>query len=178
MLLIQPPTHDEGAGFRQTFCGPAALSALTGLPAETVARRIEHITQEPAEKLAGMRNWEMRSALRLFGLRIAREHSYGTVESRPKRRRGWWGRLVHPDDLDGETETYWAGRPTLARWLRERDPELHSAACILSVTHSGHYIVVQGGDVADNHQGLVPVEDSKWRRARVRRLIVVTSRSD
>jgi hypothetical protein len=149
------------------------LSALTGIPAETVARRIEHLTG-PAEHLAGMHHWEMTAALKHFGL-SHKSIAYGRLEDRPKRRRGWWAQLVTRDCLKGQSEVAWVGRPTLARWALERDAETYNSPCVLVI--SNHFVVVQGGDIADSVHGLMPLDESPYRRRRVHRATVI-GRSD
>lgn len=38
----------------------------------------------------------------------------------------------------------------------------------------GHFVTVQGDDIADNNQGLIPVQDSRYRRCRVRRVLILS----
>lgn len=120
-----------------------------------------------------MTMWEMRAALELLGF-SPETRTYGTLSAVPKRRRGWWGQLVGPNDLQGLNEVQWVGRPTLVRWLRERDGNTFDSPCVLSIggDRNGHF-VVQGNHVADNQQGLMPVEQSRYRRWRVCRALIL-----
>ena len=174
-MLIQPPTHDEG-GFQQGYCVPAALSALTGMTAEAAGRILaaEVMGRRP-EEVKGVRIHELLAALRHLGYDYSVQ-SFGHLEQRPMRRRGWWGRLVSEDYVEGRFELRRVGRPTLARWLRERDSATQDAPCLLSLS-GVHLVVVQGEDVADNIQGMVPTERSRYLRRRVARVVRIEGRT-
>lgn len=131
----------------QTFCGPAALSAITGMTAECGAAWINVRRGVPL-------HYRVRSSVD-EEIRFALENT------------GWRLRMV-PRSAVSEFAHF---PPSLAAFLRGRREPFGTALLLLTVGH--HYVVVAGRRIADNQQGLVGIGASHHRRKRVRRCYVV-----
>lgn len=114
------------------WCGPAALSIITGLPADSMKPRINAMRDRaPGAAVKGVRHIEMEWALAQLGFKVQLSWSY-------LRATGW----------DASVAEARAARPTLARWLAERQPKhMHN---MLLVTVGNHYVVVKGRKLCDN----------------------------
>ena len=132
----------------QRFCGPGALSAITGRTAECGAAWINVERGRPAWRLVqGCSNHQVRRALRKLGY-IARRQYVCNVITRS-------GRFL---------------KPTVMQWLDQR---IHKSATYLVVV-TGHYVVVRGNQLVDNQHGNpVHVERSKHIRKRVRMVFII-----
>lgn len=131
----------------RTWCGPSAISAITGWSVDEAAR---WLWQRRGKKgtpkgVRGTYPSEVCACLGAAG--------FGTLRIRTRR-------LGHDD------------RPTLAEWMRKRGPELRKATVLLSVGH--HWVVVRGRKFVDSHT-LEPVSIRKapHRRSRVKYAFVV-----
>jgi hypothetical protein len=118
---------------RSTWCGPAAISIITGCGYDCAVDLMKSVSGRPMIK--GVYNGWMLQALRRLG------YDCGT-----------------PEEF-----TDW--RPTLAWWLRTRDPEDMQTTYLVNVTH--HYVVVRGRKIADN-KTTVPVFLRQYPRRRAR----------
>ena len=120
-LYVHDVTHRDDMP-HQPFCGPAAISAITGRMAECAAAWINTRRQDPIDKIVeGTYLLETLWALRALGYATSIE-----------------GQAPHP-----------LIRPTLTQWfhhLREDANKLY-----LLATHE-HWMVVQGDDVLCSNQ--------------------------
>jgi hypothetical protein len=131
--------HDIHGGSR--WCGPAALTALTGRPTDEMAAEIRKVTGRK------MITYVYASELQ------------ETLESL-----GYTTRLEY---ITGE-------KPTLARWLREREDR--NAFTIVLVTR--HFVTVKGVKLVDNRvKKPVFIRKAPGRRKRVLGVITVTGRT-
>lgn len=145
-------THRKDLG-RNRYCGPGAVSIITGRTAECAVRWIlAGRGYGPRERNGGIKGTfgvEVGEALHALGYELGMSHSAA---------------------IDGK-------RPTLARWLRERTPEQRRRTYLVSA--GGHWIVVRGNKVACSITGApVNLREYPHRRYRVRRYSRVTLRED
>jgi hypothetical protein len=68
-------THNK-TGFRNSYCGPAALSAIAGITAEQAAMLLRHVGGRRA--ICSTYDHEMVRALSVLGLKIEEQHVVGT----------------------------------------------------------------------------------------------------
>lgn len=113
------------------YCGPAALSAIVGLTTDSAAQILREITGQRA--IGGVTIASMSEALRRLGFRIHDPIRYREARA---------GSLQ---------------RPTLARWLREYP---RGAEEVVLVCITGHFLVVKGHKIYDNHH-----PDGVWIRS-------------
>jgi hypothetical protein len=121
---------------KNSYCGPAAVAALTGV---TTTKAAEFIR---------------------------------TAYNRKAIRRVYPEELVHALKEMGYRATYSlvSGKPTMAKWLREREDR--NAANILFLT--GHFVAVKGNKFVDNHtKEPVWISKAPGRRKRVLGVIEV-----
>lgn len=139
------------------WCGPAALSAVTGKPTSHVVEAIRQ-SVNPAYRnkpVKGVSNEILRRAAELLGCDIICHFNYimerrnASVDERLSRHRiGTW----RP--------------PTLAAFCRQHRELLRHEILIINIT--GHYVTVSGRSFIDNHTGkVVPLSEAPFRRARV-----------
>ena len=144
------------------FCGPAALSLLTGRPVDEIVLAVKNlrISDEGIRgyrPLKGMYNSEMIAVLGQYGfelVRMARECQ--------------------------DVYRLYDARPTLARWLRAKRQyrqEHPDAKILLNVT--GHYLVLHGRKLYDNHnpEG-VWLRQYRHRRIRVKHAWVCRQKTE
>lgn len=137
-------TSDTTIDAPRFWCGPSAVSALTGQPQEHVSQWIaKRRGKGTARGVRGTSTGEVRSALAHTGLHTKRLESYEKGD-----------------------------RPTLAAWLKQRGPEVRKATCLIEV--GDHWIVVKGRKLVDNHHPTpVFIKQAKGRRARVKKVWLV-----
>ena len=124
---------------RNTYCGPAALSALADISTDDAARRIRDITGDRA--IRGVSPRDLHAAAKTFGLRL-RWTEYSRIDHEASR---MYRRIVRIE--------YIPAPPTLGRYLKDAPPGRH----VIAVT--GHYIVA-----AKDREGAVTLADSLNRR--------------
>lgn len=130
--IKNPPPRNE----RVTWCGPSALSIITGEDYETCRKAIA--ATQGNRPVMRVHNWQM--------IRVLHEWGFNTVSI-----------------------NYFGNEPTLAAWMREREPAEINALFLVQIT--GHYVVVQGRKACDS-KTKEPVFLSKMpgRRARVEKV--------
>jgi hypothetical protein len=146
---LHPIKHDLPGTL---WCGPAALSAVTGEPTSRIHDIIKKIRGDN-KPVKGVRNSELVKTA--FVLGYALEPMFDYLEE--------WGKLPY------------CGRPplsrfkpTLARFVRLNRKELARFPMIVNVT--GHYVVVSGRTFLDNNVGAaVPLKKAPRRRCRVKK---------
>ncbi|MDA1333004.1 MAG: hypothetical protein O2797_02160 [Bacteroidetes bacterium] len=138
--------HQPGLLYGATpYCGPAAISAVTGHDIETVQAWINHVrgTKELHTRIKGM---TMKEAVVFF--RRSSPHVKMHFQRLPS-------------------------RPTLAAFLRDHSGPLPPA--LFSLTwgrgRSGHMVAVAGSQIADNLLGLDDLSTSRYRRSRVKSIL-------
>jgi len=126
----------------RTWCGPAALSAITGWPVEKAVEKIKQTRwkqtketasffgrsvddyKDPFRAVKGVSCATMGTALYMAGYRVKTLERYG----------------LKPDAVPPSKQ------PSLAFWFRKRADR--NAMCLVNVT--GHFIVVKGNKFVDN----------------------------
>lgn len=133
------------------WCGPAALSAVTGKSTSHVHEAIRQ-SMNPAYRhkpIKGVSNTILVRAAELLGCEVIAHFSfvnelrlnYGRIGFNPK-------------------------PPTLAKFCRDHRELLRSEILIINIT--GHYVTVSGRSFIDNHTGkVVLLSSAPFRRARV-----------
>lgn len=112
-LNIKPVLHVKGD--RNRYCGPSAISAITGMNTGEAARMIRHVGGRKSVK--GSADWEVRRVLESCGIRSNRE-TFGLKLGKSK-------------------------GPTLAAWLRHTVKE-RTAKRVFLIVAGWHYQLVQG----------------------------------
>lgn len=137
-LFVHDVTHRVDMR-RQTYCGPAAISALTGRTAECAAAWINTRRQHDVDRL-------VKGTFLLETLWTMHALGYGASLEK-----GWDPRS--PD------------RPTLLRWMREHR-QTESGLYLLSTTD--HWMVVQSDTVLCSNQPVRRhISEAKFKRKRV-----------
>ena len=147
-LNIKPVNNGKTAADRNRYCGPAVISAVTGMTTSEAARLIRHVGGRKAIK--GSTTWEVKRSLELCGIE-SKHTTFGLTLGRSK-------------------------GVTLAGWLKATVKERTSDRVFLIVA-GWHWQLVQGrryvcGIVRD----VVSIKDKKVkRRARVAEVYELTS---
>ncbi len=141
---LHPVTQDDSIDASRSWCGPCAISALTGQPQQHAAQWIAKRRRKgTARGVRGTSTGEVRSCLSHAGL-----HTYRLQSFKP------------------------GDRPTLAKWLRKRGPRLRKATCLVNA--GDHWIVVKGRKLADSHHWEpVFIKQAHCRRKRVHDVYIV-----
>lgn len=135
-----------------TWCGPAAISILTGNRVEYCARKIAKFRNNGNNKgywsvrrVKGMGNFEMRYILDFMGYQLIR---------------------LHDHDCKGKT---------LQGWINTYSSKYHRAICLVNMTH--HYVVTHLGQVADNRvpEGC-PIAEHSSRRCKIYCIWIIKKR--
>lgn len=164
---IHPVTHVDHKDYpRNRWCGPAAVSSLTGLPAEDIAEWIRcHRGRGGTTKgIQGTYPDEILAAIVAIGFRIvSRNSTIAHARSRREaklRSKGWLYRS--PDEVSTP--------PTLTQWLRVRDRKK-----TYLVVAGNHWCVIRGNKYCCAvTQKIVSVRDAAKRRGRVTHVYEVT----
>jgi len=123
---------------KNSYCGPAAIATIAGVTtddAASIIRRRRLLRNGYATPVRGTYTSEVVHALDVLGF-----------------------------DCDLYQRINRGGRPTLAKWLRERKDR--TATYLVEVT--GHWLVVRGIKLADSlHREIVTIRQAKGRRCRV-----------
>lgn len=159
-----PRLHEPEMNGRN-YCGPTALSAITGVLTAAIEEMVARHWRRPAGRrnaVGGMSPRECADVLERLGYRVLerdvpRARSYVTSQ----KVNGWRRRTAPRLRQDN--------RLTLAGWLRQREPR--NATYLVDAGH--HWIAVAGNAIADTRNGLTTVGRFKGRRARVRNVYEV-----
>lgn len=156
---INPVTHAEHPDLpRNKWCGPAAISIITGMPAELAAEwiRIRRGQSGTTKGIMGTMEGEVLSALTAAGCRVLNEY-YTKDEAR---------RIASQKLSFEEKQAVRRSRKrvTLTQWMRARDRK----ATYLLVA-GNHYIVVRGNKACcGKTQDVVSVKKIPGRRSLVK----------
>lgn len=141
------------------WCGPAALSTITGKATSHVHEAIRQ-SKNPAyyhKPIKGVSNGILVKAAQMLGCEIFEHFNYARERCNATR--------------FGVAAPKWQP-PTLARFCREHRELLRKETLIINVT--GHYVVVSGRSFIDNHtKQVVPLSKAPHRRCRVQASFVV-----
>lgn len=152
---LHPIKHDLKSTL---WCGPAALSIVTGAATSEIHRLISWRSGKPRVK--GISNHQLCMAARDLGYQLV--PIYDAKED-PKCFE------LAPSTCAPGTMIKWPKKnsfPTLARFLRENKAAIRSAPVIVNVTR--HYIVVHGRSFVDNQNRTpLPLKKAPGRRRRV-----------
>lgn len=138
----------------KVWCGPGALSALTGAPVRTTTELLSRMTGEPYEKLSGVYDDAMEVALWELGYRMcANPQGNARIDACATRRRPY----------------------TLAEFLTERSIPERVSMVLIEVT--GHYITAHLSWACDNWtMHPVPIEEFPKPRRWVRNSWIIAPR--
>jgi hypothetical protein len=143
---LHPIKHDLPGTL---WCGPAALSAVTGEPTSRIHDIIKKIRGNN-RPVKGVTNSELVKTAFVLGYTLEPIHDYFEE----------WRKAPC-----GSCPIQF--KPTLARFVRQRRKELHDPV-VINVT--GHYVVVHGRTFVDNNvAGPVPLKKAPRRRCRVKK---------
>lgn len=151
---LDPPAFHRDPGrkdpLRSWYCGPWAIAAITGLSFEDVREAVNmRRAREPNAPVKGMYTRELRAVLA--------DEGFKTRD------------LFHLQYFDKHFP-----RPTLARWLRERTPDMMGTTYV--VVAGQHFAVVRGRKATCTMlRCWTWISNMKKRRAPVRAVLEVTS---
>lgn len=139
------------------WCGPAALSAVTGKTVEELG----------LQEVRSMHDAQLQNKLYESGFTSSKvKIRYATFDR--TRRDPWWPGFVHNETV--------VNTPTLARFLRERTPEQRRQTMVIAA--GSHYVVVERDWLVDNsNPDGVDIMDYGFRRRRVTAAFIVTRRT-
>jgi len=150
------------------WCGPAAISAVTGEPVSKIMGILRDLSGRRTIKGVGYRL--LQRTLAQLGWEAVTIHRFDRRRTEPKVERisasitvtsGAGVEFVEPKK-----------RPTLARYCREHRADFQEHACIIGVT--GHYVAVYGRRFCDNHTNEpVFLRKSPHRRTRVEQVFQI-----
>ena len=149
------------SGKHPKWCGPSALSIITGRTvnycAKLIADRKNHYGwrrgRGTSKQVKGTSNSEMRDALDVMGFELI------PVEI-PRHRLN--------RQVLGKGHTM----PTLHRYMRERGGDQWKGLMLVNVT--SHYVVVHKDTVSDNHQQDKHYTEHRWRRKKIDRAWLIS----
>lgn len=151
-----PSAIQQGHG-KTTWCGPSAMSILTGLSSDECAELLHENNPRAypdPSKIVGVATVDIVYTLRALGCDIGdTQHT-----------KGKWGKLYKRWDEWGERQNYL--RPTVAQWYRD----VETGVYLVVVT--GHFIVVEKqhgiGYATDNLKPVKQFDTWNGKRKRVR----------
>lgn len=170
MDKLQPVKNDISTIL---WCGPAAISAVTGEPVSKIVAMAKQLSGKRCIK--GISTGLLQRTMTMLGWEASTIHRFD-------RRKESSGHAVVTQLRSGSTITVIPGafdkyvevkdRPTLARYLREHREDFQEHACIVETT--GHYVAVYGRRFCDNFtKEPVFLRKSPHRRARVQRVLQI-----
>ena len=164
---IRPVTHVPAleGGTRAKYCGPAAMSAISGQPAEVCNAWINYHRRRPLYyQSQGVGYGLLRDSLRDLGWSIHKIPVSATLKDGTVK-----------DELVADWQKGKAHHLTLAKWLRSRSGKTRGEVYLLLVSEAKpHWIVVQGQKTADSwRNALLHVKDSPHRRKRIIEIYLV-----
>lgn len=133
-MNIHPVTHEKGD--KNRFCGPAAISIITGMTTGEAARLLRRVSGDT--QVRGTQTWEVLRALRMCNLGF-RPYHVPTETKIVTKKRSWFSR-------GGEYQIK-KGELTLAGWLKETVPIRKPGRVFLVVAGTSdnqHWQVISG----------------------------------
>ncbi len=155
-MKIHPVKH--GKGDKNRYCGPAALSIVTGMTTGEAARLLRHLSGKASIK--GTSTSQMRNAFAKCGVSMKPV----VVKPQPPKARPMidpWTRQV--------CGTYTEARPTLTQWLKDSQ-DIRTPGRVFLVSAGHHWQIITGRRFCCGRTGeIVSIRDKKAnRRGRVR----------
>ncbi len=150
------------------WCGPAAISAVTGEKVSTIVDLMKQLSGRRCIK--GVGTGLMQRTLAKLGWEATTIHKFDAEKVNTPAEQIGYGMFVSA----GFTTNYipWKKRPTLARYCRQHRADFQEHACIVETT--GHYVAVFGRRFCDNHtKEPVFLKQSPHRRARVSKVLQI-----
>lgn len=143
MNKLHPAKRADGS--TQMYCGPFAICTVTGENYERVRAVVNMYRWKKSNaSICGMYCSDLEDTLRYFG-----------------RLKGFTVNNVKVST-----------NPTLAKFLKERPPELINKVVVISLTN--HFVVVKGRKFVDNHvKTPVFIRQAPFRRARVKQYWII-----
>lgn len=131
------------------WCGPAAISALTGATTSQVRKYVRMYRKDQESRVQGTNEDEVEFVFRKLGYKMELRYLCSSADKK--------------------------NHPTMARWLRESKRDPHIGYLIGQGGNPGHWVVVHGAfyccSITD---GWVPVQKAPTRRKRVDVVFTVT----
>lgn len=142
MLRIKAVNHGEKAIDKNRYCGPSAISAVTGMTTGEAARLLRKVSGRSCIK--GTWSWEMSRALAQCNIEMTSKHGHHKLAC------------------------HHVKRTTLAQWLKETSAVRGSDVFLISAGH--HWQLIQGRRYVCGLTGaVVPQRHSRVKRkARVK----------
>jgi hypothetical protein len=150
------------------WCGPAAISAVTGEKVSTVVQWMKQLSGKRSIK--GVSKGLMQRTMTMLGWEASTIQKFDSERINGGTERIGSSIVV----VSGFSTKYvpWKKRPTLARYLREHRADFQEHACIVELT--GHWVAVYGRRFCDNHtKEPVFLRSSPHRRARVQSVLQI-----
>lgn len=155
------------------WCGPAAISAVTGEPVSKIMAMAKHLSGKRCIK--GISTGLLQRTMTMLGWEATTIHRFDRKKvtdglAVTTRLRSGSVITVIPGAFDKYVDV--KDRPTLARYCRQHAADFQEHACIVETT--GHYVAVFGRRFCDNHtKEPVFLRKSPHRRARVQRVLQI-----
>ena len=178
-MRLKSPSHESTITSKQNrFCGPAAISAITGISCEQASREIAahrdrvgygcrtFKSADDSQAVRGAYTEEVLAVLKSHG--FEGEQVFGPKNWKYDDRQVWspaWGE--YRDSLRIAT-------PTFKQWWTGRDSATKRSLCLIVIGR--HFVVVRGDNVSDNQQGLRKLAKSKHNRKRIKEVVVISER--
>lgn len=160
-MKINPVIRPRNKARHNRYCGPCALSILTGQDTGECARVIRMLSSVKAVR--GTYPRQLIDSLSWFGFKVARAN-YPSLET------GWIeGDLAWrgTDNLLYDAKRNLKQAPTLARWLKQTK-DIRTSGRVFLLCAGWHWIVISGRRYACGlTEKIVSVKDAPHRRARV-----------
>jgi len=150
------------------WCGPAAISAVTGEKVSTIVAEMKRLSGR--NRIKGVSKGLMQRTMTMLGWEASTIQKFDSEKINTPEERVGYGILISA----GVTTKYvpWKKRPTLARYLREHRADFQEHACIVELT--GHWVAVFGRRFCDNFtKEPVFLRSSPHRRARVQSVMQI-----
>jgi len=150
------------------WCGPAAISAVTGEPVSKIMDLMRSLSQRKTIKSVSY--GLLQRTLAMLGWEAATIHRFNYRRVEPKTER--LSASITVTSGIGQEWVEPKQRPTLARYCREHREDFQEHACIVGIT--GHYVAVYGRRFCDNHTNEpVFLRKSPHRRTRVEQVFQI-----
>lgn len=169
---LRPVRHGgpltSGGGKANRFCGPCAVSAITGMPTGETAQIMRRY--HGRRSMTGARPAELLFALESLGYHA--ESGWAQLDAQPGYSMVRYGRGAQAyrqaDQHYDRARANHASAPTLATWLRTTQWSREATGACYLVVLTRHFAVVQRDRyVCALTEQLVPVASAPGRRSRV-----------
>jgi hypothetical protein len=149
------------------WCGPAAISAVTGEPVSAIVAIMKHLSGK--SRIKGVTTGLLQRTMTMLGWEAA------TIQRFDSEKISGHVEIIGDITVQHGYATKYVPtkkRPTLARYCREHRVDFAEHACIIEL--STHWVAVYGRRFIDNHtKEPVFLRKSPHRRARVQRVLQI-----